>query len=235
MPASKGGAAIITSHIRALAVPGATLLALLQLTIAAAGAVGTAPGNFDYYALVLSWSPTYCAGEAGGSDEQQCGPGRRFAFVVHGLWPQFEKGWPQYCDTRERWVPEEEITAMLSVMPSRRLVIHEWRKHGSCSGLGVSDYFARTRTLFAKVRIPARYLGPTADILTTPKQLTADFIKTNRDLAATMISLHCGNRSDRARLSELRICFGLDGAFRQCGGNERRQCRAETLILPRVR
>ena len=61
-----------------------------------AAAKGPVPGQFDYYVLALSWSPSYCAGEAGQNDQQQCAPGRRFAFVVHGLWPQYNKGWPEF-------------------------------------------------------------------------------------------------------------------------------------------
>jgi ribonuclease T2 len=54
-------------------------------------------GKFDYYVLALSWSPTYCASRAGRRDRQQCGTGRGYAFVVHGLWPQYEKGWPDFA------------------------------------------------------------------------------------------------------------------------------------------
>jgi ribonuclease T2 len=191
--------------------------------------------NFDYYALSLSWSPTYCASKVGESDREQCSPGRRFAFVAHGLWPQYEKGWPENCEADESWVPEETIESMLRIMPSRKLIIHEWKKHGTCTGLGIERYFGKTRELFAKIRVPARYASPTSDVAVTPKQLAAGFVKTNAGLDSSMISVVCGNRTDIARLAELRICFDRDGDFRSCGENERRQCRANTLVLPRVR
>jgi ribonuclease T2 len=52
------------------------------------------PGQFDFYVLSLSWSPSFCEGReengGGGRSQQiQCG-GRPFSFVVHGLWPQYE-------------------------------------------------------------------------------------------------------------------------------------------------
>lgn len=213
------------------AIAAAVLAAVLLSGTARAGE----PGDFDYYALALSWSPSYCAGPAGRDDGEQCAPGRRFAFVVHGLWPQYDRGWPQDCYTSERWVPEERIGAMLDIMPFRKLVIHEWRKHGSCSGLSQEAYFAATRALFGRVRIPARYLAPQADIVTTPGQLATDFVKTNRDLTAAMISVQCGNARDRARLSELRICFDRAGSFIACGTNEAARCRARQLVMPPVR
>lgn len=193
------------------------------------------PGRFDYYALALSWSPTYCRSPDGRSNPTQCSPGRSFAFVVHGLWPQYEKGWPSFCRTSRVWVPNWQIRQMLDIMPSKGLVIHQWKKHGTCSGLPQKAYFALARSLFEKVKIPARYLSPNDPVQVTPDQLSVDFLKTNRELRRDMIAVHCGNSRQTANLRELRICFNRKGEFTPCGANEQRQCRAETLILPPVR
>jgi ribonuclease T2 len=120
-------------------------------------------------------------------------------------------------------------------MPSRQLVRHQWTKHGTCTGLGPHDYFALTRRLHDEIRVPARYIEPGRSIEVSVSQFVADFLATNRKLERNMISVHCGNRRDRARLVELHICFSRAGAPRACGRNERRQCRAERLVLPPVR
>lgn len=207
----------------------------LWLAVDAATAKQSRPGDFDYFVLALSWSPTYCASNAGQDDRSQCAPGRNFAFVVHGLWPQYSTGWPQNCATEEAWVPQEQIDAMMDIMPSKRLIIHEWKKHGTCAGVSQADYFRAVRLLFQKIRIPARYLSPTADVITSPQQLVTDFVKTNKDLTEDMLSVQCGNSRDRGRLSELRICLNKRGSFAACGANEERQCRARQLVMPRVR
>ena len=56
------------------------------------------PGKFDFYIFSLSWSPSYCENlqERGMSHSRQCGP-RPYSFVVHGLWPQYENGFPKNC------------------------------------------------------------------------------------------------------------------------------------------
>lgn len=190
---------------------------------------------FDYYVLSLSWSPTYCSSKRGKRDRSQCGGKRAFAFVVHGLWPQYNKGWPQYCKTNQRWVGRGRIREMLDIMPSKRLIIHEWKKHGSCSRLGQKAYFKLTRTLFDKLLTPARYLSPKKPVFITPQQLVSDFVKTNKGLSASGLSVQCGNSRRQAALSELRVCFSKAGDFIACGENERRRCRARTLILPPVR
>jgi ribonuclease T2 len=192
-------------------------------------------GQFDYYVLSLSWSPSYCAGEAGQNDHQQCAPGRRFAFVVHGLWPQYAKGWPEFCETNEGWIPQKLIDDVIDVMPSKRLIIHEWKKHGSCSGLSQEAYFNTVEQLFMALRIPARYLSPQAPITVSPEQLMTDFVKTNTALTADMLSVQCGNAKGQARLSELRVCVNKAGSFAACGVNEAQQCRAKDLVLLPVR
>ena len=84
----------------------ACLIALASFTLAPlALARGPLPGQFDYYALSLSWSPTYCGSNAGQNDPQQCGPGRAYAFVVHGLWPQYAQGWPENCRAEKLVLP----------------------------------------------------------------------------------------------------------------------------------
>jgi ribonuclease T2 len=216
-------------------VRAALVIASLAGLSFAAAARDQKAGKFDYYVLALSWSPTYCAGDAGQNDFQQCAPGRKFAFVVHGLWPQYNRGWPQDCPTRENWVEQEQIDGMMDIMPSKRLIIHEWKKHGTCSGLSQEGYFSAVRRMFDQVRIPARYLSPQADVAVTSEQLVTDFVKSNRGLTSRMLSVQCGNGTGRARLSELRICVDKSGVFAACGVNEKRQCRAETLVLPPVK
>jgi ribonuclease T2 len=212
----------------------ALLLAAISAKSDMAPAAGTA-GEFDYYVLTMSWSPTYCASDAGQDDTQQCGGTRQYAFVVHGLWPQYEDGWPDYCDSEEQYVPESIVRSAIDIMPSRRLVIHQWRKHGVCSGLSHEGYFDALRQAFEQIHIPARYLSPTRHINTTVQQLEADFLSTNAWLERSMMAVHCGNRRDSGNLRDVRICFTRDLEPRPCGSNESRQCHASELVMPPVR
>lgn len=194
-------------------------------------------GEFDYYALAMSWSPTYCADSAE-RDDLQCNrrDGRRYAFVLHGLWPQYEKGWPESCRTARRpFVPEPLIESMLDIMPSRRLVIHEFRKHGVCSGLDAPAYFAASRRLFAAIRIPEAYRNPFERVISTPRDIVNDFAQANPQLRRDSIAVVCEGRN--GRLKEVRVCFSKDGKSRACGDNEnpRRLCSADRTYAPPVR
>lgn len=195
------------------------------------------PGEFDYYALVLSWSPTYCA-TSDRNDEQQCNrrDGKRYAFVLHGLWPQYNKGYPESCRTPRRpFVPQPLIDSMLDIMPSPGLVIHEYRKHGTCSGLSPDAYYGLSRRLYSNIRIPDRYRNPFETQYVAPSALVRDFIQANRNLTPDMIAVSCGGQGNR--LKEIRICHTRDGKPTSCGDNEdqRRLCRANQLFVPPVR
>jgi ribonuclease T2 len=196
------------------------------------------PGVFDYYLLALSWSPTFCADRGESRRDPQCAPqGRPFAFVLHGLWPQFERGWPRNCRSADGgWVPAPVAERMLDIMPSKRLVFHEYRTHGTCSGLGVEGYFDLARQLYGKVRIPPRFVRPTDErLMIAPGELISEFMAVNPELKPDMIVVQCGGAGNRLR--EVRICFDKSGAFRACGRNENqsRLCSAERMYVPPVR
>jgi ribonuclease T2 len=197
------------------------------------------PGVFDYYLLSLSWSPTYCADVGEERRDPQCSSaaGRPFAFVLHGLWPQFERGWPSNCHTSDQgYVPGPVADRMLDIMPSRRLVFHEYRTHGTCSGLGVDGYFDLARQLYTKVKIPSRFAGRVGERLTiAPEELVGEFVAANPGLKPDMIVVTCGGAGNRLR--EVRICFDKGGTFRACGRNEdqTRLCSADRMYVPPVR
>lgn len=211
------------------------LLAVLVLAICGAGAAlaqnRDLAGRFDYYVLSLSWSPSYCA-DAGDRDPAQCGRDRRFSFVVHGLWPQYERGWPSDCaSTQARYVPAGLRQSMLDIMPSPRLVDHEWETHGKCSGLTPQDYFGLTRRVRQKVIVPTQFSALDRTLMTTGADVERAFVAANPGLKANMIAVQC----DRARLKEVRVCVTKTGAFRSCGADVRDRCGTERVAMPPVR
>ena len=194
-------------------------------------------GEFDYYAMVLSWSPSYCLSVGNKRRDPQCDRrGKRYSFVLHGMWPQYERGWPQNCRTRQRpYVDNRVIRSMLDIMPSKGLIIHEYKKHGTCSGFGPKGYYELARRLYNKIKIPARYRDTKNALFVTPDQLTTDFIRANPGLKPGNFAISC--RRGNKRLREIRFCFARDGSFRVCGRNEnrRKMCSVRKLYLPPVR
>lgn len=194
-------------------------------------------GQFDYYALVLSWSPSFCTTHG---ENPQCTLStnhRPYNFVLHGLWPQYQKGWPQDCRLeRPPFVPEPLISSMLDIMPARQLIIHEYKKHGTCSGLTPEAYFDLARKLYRSIKIPARFQNPSLDQTISPNELLADFLKSNPELQPNMIAISC-DQGGGNQLKEIHVCMSRDGNPAPCGRNEvqRKMCDASVMSVPPVR
>jgi ribonuclease T2 len=193
-----------------------------------------APGEFDFYVLSLSWSPSYCeeAAERGGGrrSQVQCG-GRPFSFVVHGLWPQYEHGFPEYCQRPSPRLDRNIMTSMLDQMPAPGLIFSEWDKHGTCSGLGARAYFETIRKARSAVKIPPEYLELSAPKTVSPAEIEDAFINANPGLSPSAIAVTC----DKNRLSEVRICMSKDLQFRSCEEIDRRACRRDQVTMPPIR
>lgn len=210
----------------------AALFVGLAFLIAPAQARGPdTPGRFDHYVLTLSWSPTYCETAGERAEPSQCGRGRPFAFVVHGLWPQFERGWPEYCLDPAPFVPEPVLQGMLELMPSRRLVLHQWRKHGTCSGLSPTAYFDKVRQARTAIVIPEPYRRIDDYRMVSPGEVEQAFRAVNPGLGPDMISVDCDGR----RLTEVKICMDRSLGFTPCEEVDRRACRAQRIVMPPMR
>jgi len=192
-----------------------------------------APGEFDFYVLSLSWSPSFCeaASERGNSGRSQVQCERPFSFVVHGLWPQYERGFPEYCQRPSPRLDRNIMTSMLDLMPAPGLIFNEWDKHGTCSGLGARAYFENIRKARAAVKIPEEFLQLSEPKTISPDAIEAAFIKVNPGLSSSAISVTCTSR----RLSEVRVCMSKDLQFRACEEIDRRACRRNEVVMPPVR
>ncbi len=201
------------------------------LWISAAQGKGYA-GEFDYYVMALSWSPEHCAIKPG--DREQCA--RKLGFVLHGLWPQYQRGYPASC-TRERLDADME-QQFAGLYPSRFLYRHEWEKHGTCSGLSQEAFHQLASDLRQKVKIPAAYQSPEEPLRKNSFQLKADLASANEWLAPDNITVAC---ADGGRfLREIYICINKQGTDAvpcsdEMQKRERRSCGQPDFLLHSVR
>lgn len=208
------------------------LLALFFFSQASFAAQQHVAGNFDYYVLALSWSPQHCARNP--KDTQQCY--RQLGFVLHGLWPQYNKGYPSHCHNEK--MPKKLIHEFAGLYPNNRLFSHEWKKHGTCSGLSPKRYLKKSKKLKERVMIPPTYQQPQNTFKATLADLKAAFIAQNPKMTEDHISVFC-SRNQRF-LREVRICFNKDGnKFQACSKKmlktSQRQCGQKPFIVRHVR
>lgn len=209
----------------------------LALAALLGGCAPSASGNsalpkgegYDFFVLSLTWSPSYCEIEGDDANRQQCAEGRELGFVVHGLWPQFEDGWPEFCnhDGPNR-VPNALVRQYRDIMPSAGLMGHQWRKHGSCAGVSQEDYFRLVRAAHERVSVPRSYQDPAGDASVTPDAVEEAFIAANPGMTADGIAVSCDGR----HLAEVRVCLTKDMEFRSCRRVDARACRLPQAAMP---
>jgi ribonuclease T2 len=218
---------------RLLAAPEAAQAGQVAQPAAVSGAQNQ-PGKFDFYLLALSWSPSFCEAARERTTSRRSDPqceSRPSAFVVHGLWPQQERGVPSNCQVPAPRLSRAIVDSMLELMPSPRLVFHEWDRHGTCTGLTGEQYFNTVRKARAAVTVPAEYQSIAEPLTVKPGEVGAAFIRANPGLPRNAISVTC----DGKRLTGVRICMNKDLSFRDCASLARQSCRADTVVMPPLR
>lgn len=205
----------------------AVLLSLLPLPAAAQDRAG----DFDYYVMSLSWSPNWCAIEGDARNSPQCDPDADFGWILHGLWPQYEFGYPEYCRTSERPPGRNETADMADVMGTSGLAWHQWRKHGVCSGLSSADYYALSREAYGQITRP-QVLRQLDRSVTLPATLIEEaFLRENPTLTADQITITCRD----GYIQEARICLTRELDFRECGMDVLRDCALSSAKFEPIR
>jgi len=188
------------------------------------------PGDFDFYVLSLSWSPGFCATDS--KSRSQCAAGANLGFVVHGLWPQYDHGFPSDCGPAGRYPSRAAVQSVDGLYPDEGLARYEWRKHGTCSGKSPTDYFADVRRAHDAIVIPKPFQEAKEQQSWVPIDIERAFIAANPRLRPGMLAVAC-----RAGvLEEVRFCFSKDlREFQACPEVVRADCRGSNISVPPVR
>ena len=177
-------------------------------------------GQFDYYLLALSWSPEFCNSPSGRQPSKHAQCTSKLGFVIHGLWPQFYgQAYPQDCGP-EADVPAAVAAIALNAVPpmppgDEQLFKHEWSKHGTCSGLNMTEYFTAIKTSAEKVAIPEPLKAPRTDIALDAGAIAGAFAAANPGLKADMMNIEVDRRGN---VSSVQICFSKQLSFQTCSG-----------------
>jgi ribonuclease T2 len=207
------------------------LTLLLSLTTLPAIAEGERAGEFDYYVMALSWSANWCAIQGDARNSPQCDESEDHGWILHGLWPQFHRGHPSFCHTAKRPPSRGMTTDMADIMGTGGLAWHQWKKHGNCTDLSASDYFALSRRAYATITRPSvfRKLDHTIKL---PASVVEDaFIKDNPTLKRNNITITCR----QGYIQEARICLSRDLEPVPCGRDVIKDCSLKDALFTPLR
>ena len=207
-----------------------TLMRLTAVLLLAAFPVrADRAGAFDYYVLSLSWSPTWCALEGRARGADQCS--QAHGWVLHGLWPQYHRGWPDYCQSAQRPPSRATTAGMADIMGSGGLAWHQWKKHGTCSGLSAEDYFALSRRAYARVNRPVVFRKLSEPVKLPARVIEEAFLKANPGWEADMLTITCR----AGRIQEARLCLSKTLDPVPCGRDVIADCTMTNALFDPVR
>ena len=198
------------------------------------------PGSFESLVLSLSWSPTWCASPSGKNDHEQCGGTQKYAFIAHGLWPEFPRGsHASHGCGGDTGLTDKSVEKVKDIMPSRKLVNHEWERHGTCMGGDAAGYFGKVRSAWDKIKIPAQFKAPSKDATLSTAAIRKAFTDANPGLPGTSIAITCQRPRVRASapdtprpllLKEVHICLEKDLGFKACSGSIKDRCDGDAVV-----
>lgn len=194
-------------------------------------AEGQKAGNFDYYVLSLSWSPNWCTltGDARRSD--QCDARHDHGWILHGLWPQYHRGYPESCQTAQR-PPSRALTAsMADIMGTQGLAWYQWKKHGTCSGLSAQAYFDLSRRAYQQVNRPEVFRRLKQTVRLPAAVIEEAFMEANPGLGPDMITITCKD----SHIQEVRLCLSRELAAVPCGQDVVRDCKMTDAVFTPIR
>jgi ribonuclease T2 len=206
------------------------LLIWMMMALPAA-AEGEQAGVFDYYVVALSWSPNWCAveGDARGSD--QCDARHDHGWILHGLWPQFHRGYPANCATSER-APSRRMTRdMADIMGTSGLAWHQWNKHGTCTGLSAAAYYALSRRAYERITRPPVFRKLDKAVKLPASVIEDAFVHSNPDMERDGITITCR----AGHIQEARICLSKSLDPVPCGQDVVRDCTARDAVFTPIR
>ncbi|WP_370311869.1 ribonuclease T [Sagittula sp.] len=207
----------------------ALLAALALFAATPALADGEPAGEFDYYVMSLSWSPNWCRMEGDARNSEQCDAD--FGWVLHGLWPQYHRGWPAYCPTTERQPSRQQTAEMADIMGTSGLAWHQWKKHGVCSGLSASAYYALSREAYGTVTRPEVFRKLDKPVKLPASVVEEAFLKANPGLEKDMVTVTCRD----AYIQEVRVCLSRDLTPVPCGRDVVKDCSMKDALFEPIR
>jgi ribonuclease T2 len=180
-------------------------------------------GDFDYFLLILSWAPEFCATNPKGKSNAECDPKKHLGLVVHGLWPQYDNGkGPEDCASTPP-VSSSIVNHMMPIMPGKDLIQHEWSKHGTCSALSTQDYFGAIEKLYNGLTVPDYFKKPSDSAHTTASKIEQEFASAN-NAPTRAFRVSCPQNE----FSAVEICISKDMEYQACPSTVK-ECRAPKI------
>lgn len=120
---------------------------------------------------------------------------------------------------------------MEDIMGTSGLAWHQWRKHGTCSGLSATQYYELSREAYARVTRPAIFRRLDREVKLPASIIEEAFLKDNPELEPDGVTVTC----KAGHIQEVRVCLSRDLAPVPCGRDVVRDCKLKDARFTPIR
>lgn len=183
------------------------------------------PGHLQGYVMQIEMTPATCSLDASKRKQRKCLEG--YSLTVMGLVPETSN---QDCKTTTSALLSPIQTSVVArLMPDENNRTQLWRSVGGCVPMNASKYF-RTIVNFAdRLKIPAELTGPISKDV-QKSTIRQQFMRLNPSLPANGIRFSCQSARTKPILTEVQVCYQVNGNYTQCASHVVSSCPDEFTI-----
>ncbi|RKG36833.1 ribonuclease T2 family protein [Acinetobacter rongchengensis] len=166
------------------------------------------------YVMQVQLTPAVCALDSSKQKQRKCLEG--YSLTITGLLPETtERG----CATNSSAsLSPLQAKVVARVMPEENARIQLWRSIGGCVPMNASQYFRTVINLADKLKVPAD-LTSSENKNVQYNVLKNQFVKLNPGMNNNSIRFTCQNPLSNPVLTEVQVCYRVNGQYKQCSNH----------------
>ena len=177
------------------------------------------------YVMQIQMTPAVCALDSSRQKQRKCLEG--YSLTITGLLP--ETAHPN-CETSSSAIlPPLQAKVVARVMPDENARAQLWRSIGGCVPMSASQYFRMIINYAERLKIPSDLTnGSNKEI--ERSNLQQQFTRLNPSLPANGIRFSCQSSRSDSILTEIQVCYQVNGTYKQCASHVVANCPSQLSI-----
>ncbi|OTG67420.1 ribonuclease T2 family protein [Acinetobacter silvestris] len=177
------------------------------------------------YVMQVQMAPAICALDMSKQKQRQCLEG--YSLTITGLLPETNRN---ECTTNtSATLSPIQAKVVARVMPDESSRVRLWRSIGGCIPMSSSQYFRMVINLAEKLKIPTD-LTSSENKSVQHTALKAQFLKLNPSMPSNSIRFSCQSSKSNPILTEIQVCYTVNGQYKQCSNHIVSNCPSSFLI-----
>lgn len=182
-------------------------------------------GGLQGYVMQIQMTPAVCALDATRQKQRKCLEG--YSLTITGLLPETTE---VNCHTSSSAnLSPLQAKVVARVMPDENARMLLWRSVGGCVPMSASQYFRTIINFADRLKVPSE-LSSAETRTIQMSRLKQQFLRLNSTLPASAIRFNCESSHGDPVLTNIQVCYQVNGQYKQCTSHIVSSCPASFLI-----